>query len=1187
MTQLFGIPLDTLMVVLLVVTLVIIGSVLLLALSNVIFFKIGVRNIPRRRTQMLLIVFALMLSTTLLSSTLAIGDVVNAAVQSVAIYNLGNVDETVEGGQGALGFFDDKIYYGLVRLVRNHPDIAAVGAALVEQNLLVADENSRQVRSKVTALAIIPGSEQDFGGMQNDSGKEHLRIASLAQNEVYLNHTAAQLLNAHAGDFLYLYSKRWPGKRYGFHVRAIVANGGLTGDTPYILSQVQPFRNIERRYDDITKIFIANRGGGGVNGVGLSESVAQELRHGIPGYVHVIEVKQQGVQDSQKAEDIFSRVFALFSLFVLAIGLLLIFLIFVLLAAERRVEMGMARAIGVQRRHLVLMFLFEGTVYDLLASFIGIGIGVGVGALLVSYLGPILERFDFPLRLTFQPRSLVIAYCLGVIFTFFSVAISSWLVSRMTVVEALRNLPESGRQAASLGELCVRLLELVGLLWKRHHNPRGGALSLTHLGWSHSWHPQGPIHRSTQPRATTFRTAPCPTPTSIAPSLGGGEVTSHVVARGEDVGWGALVGARSLAARASQGDYLPPRQGARTSKLSSGQDALPQSGQRRRRRVGSTVAIALEQLLDLIRALTQLGFLPLLAGYWLMQLGLNQAQIAFFSLGLTLIVIGGGLLIKAAVEEVLYLLKKQKVQTTRILAALAGLAILAYWALPFDVLAGLGLPRFHAGLEVFFLAALMMVFGAAWALISNAELLVGPLLALCSWQPGLHIMTRLAWAYPLHHRFRTGLSVVMFSLVIFTMTVMAIITNATQNTYTNIDTQTGGYDIQAVAYFKPLPIGDGHSGPDISSFLASHGIAPQDFASIGVSTATAVGVIQPGAKNPAWHLYPAQVVSGGFLKGLGLHLMARAQGFDSDGAVWQALQANSHYALIDSSALPFNPNSLINASVYDPNAPLPADAGSPVYPPGFDPYYTFAMDGIYQGDTRFAPMTVWVASIQNRSAIKLTIIGVVDNSDSAHFGIYIPRAAYGTIHSDPSMPEAQTYYFKVAPGQDKRALALALGSAFLDNGLETTVLEDAIWQLRGPRILLSDILLGVVGMALLLGVAALAITGTRAVIERRQQIGMLRALGCSRRLLQGAFLCESFLVGCIGSLLGVILGVILARNIFAVNFFERYQTGLTFGIPWGELGLIVGIAMLASLLAALLPAWQAGRVTPIEAIRSA
>jgi ABC-type lipoprotein release transport system permease subunit len=96
---------------------------------------------------------------------------------------------------------------------------------------------------------------------------------------------------------------------------------------------------------------------------------------------------------------------------------------------------------------------------------------------------------------------------------------------------------------------------------------------------------------------------------------------------------------------------------------------------------------------------------------------------------------------------------------------------------------------------------------------------------------------------------------------------------------------------------------------------------------------------------------------------------------------------------------------------------------------------------------------------------------------------------------------------------------------------------------------------------------------------------MLRALGCRRRLIQTAFLSESFFIGCVGSVLGVILGLILSQNIFAVNFFEQFRTGLTFTIPWSELGLIVGIALLASLLAALLPAWQAGRVMPGEALR--
>ena len=110
MIQFFGIPIDNLTTVLLVISGCIVGGVLLLALTNRIFFKIGVRNIGRRRVQMGLIIFALMLSTTLLSSVLATGDVLTSTVQSVAVYNWGNIDETISGGYGPLGTFSQRIY---------------------------------------------------------------------------------------------------------------------------------------------------------------------------------------------------------------------------------------------------------------------------------------------------------------------------------------------------------------------------------------------------------------------------------------------------------------------------------------------------------------------------------------------------------------------------------------------------------------------------------------------------------------------------------------------------------------------------------------------------------------------------------------------------------------------------------------------------------------------------------------------------------------------------------------------------------------------------------------------------------------------------------------------------------------------------------------------------------------------
>jgi putative ABC transport system permease protein len=1127
MIRFFGIPIDNLTTILLVVTGCIIGGVLLLALTNRIFFKIGVRNIGRRRVQMGLIIFALMLSTTLLSSVLATGDVLTSTVQSVAVYNWANIDETIEGGRGPLGTFSQRIYNRVQTYAHTSKTIAAVGADLRESNLLVADESSRQVHSNVTALAVLPGSEQGFGGMLDVNTKQQLSIESLGTNDVYLNLTTAQLLNAHIGDTLYLYSSSWPGRRYAMRVAAIVGNAGLVGDNAYMLARLDTFQNIEESPGMINEIVIANRGGGGLNGVGLSEQVSKELNAILPPSVHVNQVKQQGIHTSQVAQNIFSHVFSLFSLFALAIGLLLIFLIFVLLAAERRSEMGMARAIGVQRHHLVLMYIFEGAVYDFLSSLVGIVIGMGSSILLLNFLQPMLQRFNFPLKFSFQPHSLIVAYCLGVIFTFCSVAISSWLVSRMTIVQSMHDLPEIGYVALSFAEIKRLFLQY----------PRK--------------------ERRNGEKAPLFTTA----------------------------------NMRLHQARRFLFEHVP--------------------------NVG----------LELLRTLAVLGFTPLLVGLGLIQWGLARTQIIPFSLGVSLTVLGCGLLLNALLSKLITFFSEfkqvkqarttlQRVSSSNsgqaqesgaspaptfptatraskhapgtfqrvsssLLVTLVGCAIVAYWALPFDVLAKLGLPRFAGGIEVFFVAGIMMVFCTACVLLANARLWLAPLLALCARLPSLYILAKLSSAYPLHGRFRTWLNMVMFSLVVFAMTVMAIITNAMQNTYVDINTQTGGYDIRATAYFRPLP--------DLHTSLQQYGINPAAFTTIGKSDTTTVGVIQPSAQQARWGYYPAQIVNGGFLQGYGLHLSARANDFSSDAAIWQALQTHPDYALLDSSAVPYNPNALANPGVYDPSAPPANQAGGPATPPDFNPATTFELGGVFQGEDVFPATPVWIADTSNSQSLRVTIIGIVDNSDSAHFGLYLSQDLYDnagwTKPLDSGNPHQESYYFKVAPGQDKHALSLALGSAFLDYGLETIVLEDLIWQVRGPRIFLSQVLLGVVGITLLLGVAGLAITGTRAVIERRQQIGMLRALGCSRLLVRGSFLLESFLIGALGSTLGVVLGLILARNIFAANFFERYRTGLEFSIPWQQLEIIIAVSLLASLLGALLPAWQAGRVTPAEALR--
>lgn len=1138
---------------LLVATIAAVVVVMLLALRRPILLKIGLRNVPRRRLRMVLIIFGLMLATTFISAALAVGDTISTAVRSVAVYNYGRIDEIVSGGQGDLGLFPQGAYDVVQQGLAGDPDVAGVAPAIEEDNLLLADETSRQTRAQVTGLGIPAGAEAGFSGMQDASGAP-LASGDLGSNEIYLNRTLAGLLNARPGDTIYAFSLRWAGKRFVFKVRGIINKSGLVGDLPTFIIPLAIFQQIESSPGSINRIFIANRGDG-LSGVGLSDAVTervyQSLYEGLtrncqnfvtvnatpasiyspdpgpacastfststfsPGNIShppgtiiftvgpsigklynlsVNEVKKNGVQLSESADDIFTRIFTLFALFSLAIGVLLIFLIFVLLAAERRAEMGVSRAIGVQRDQLILLFLFEGSFYDIVASLVGIAVGVGLGVGIVAVLSPILARSGFPLNAQLQPRSLVIAYCLGALFTLGTIIASSWLISRMTIVQAMKNLPEPPRAAASLGTLLLRIL--------------------THL----------------------------------LAVLGLGD--------GEETPWQAIL-------------------------------ALP------------------VDLFRLCWGLITRGIAPLFIGLQILQQGIDNQQLSAFSLGLSLVIIGGALMLRwfilwlptlyAAVgpvgrpQEALLRLDRQcRALGDRVAAAVAGFGLLLYWGLPYDSLASLGFPRFTGGIEVFFFSGVMMVFGAIWALAFNADLLLLPLIWLLRMLRKIGFILHTALVYPLHYRFRTGVNLVMFTLVIFTMTVMAVISNSVASSYGNVSDYTGGFDIEAQPFFQGIPNMQ-------AAIQHAPGVNPNDFSSVSTETTAAVGVIQLSADQPAWRYYPINVEDGDFLNGVGMKLVARAPGFATDADVWKAMRDHPGYALIDSRALRPPPGSppdesiislepdqlqtlrTIYAAVIQKIGPLPGDYDD----------YLFRFSGAQRGDTTIPATPLWISDIRGGKATRITVIGVVDNSDGLHYGLVTSPETFAAAQAGlpPLPPEAQHYYFKMRAGVDPHAESLALGSAFLDDGLETTVLADAAVDVNGARIFIARVLLGVVGLTLLLGLAALAVTGTRAVVERRQQIGMLRALGYQRWAVQASFLLEFLLVGVVGTAIGLALGLVLCRNVFAADFFEQYQTGLEFLVPWGELGVITLCAFAASLLAAFLPAWQAGRVAPADALR--
>lgn len=131
-------------------------------------------------------------------------------------------------------------------------------------------------------------------------------------------------------------------------------------------------------------------------------------------------------------------------------------------------------------------------------------------------------------------------------------------------------------------------------------------------------------------------------------------------------------------------------------------------------------------------------------------------------------------------------------------------------------------------------------------------------------------------------------------------------------------------------------------------------------------------------------------------------------------------------------------------------------------------------------------------------------------------------------------------------------------------------------------------MLGFAGIAFLVGIFLIVNTFSMLVAQRTREIGLMRAIGSSRKQVNRSVLLEAVLLGIVGSILGVAAGVGLAVGLMklmgAVGM-ELSTGDLTVAWTTPVIGLALGIVV--TVLAAYMPARRAGKVSPMAALRDA
>ncbi|MFC5801726.1 ABC transporter permease [Streptomyces formicae] len=148
------------------------------------------------------------------------------------------------------------------------------------------------------------------------------------------------------------------------------------------------------------------------------------------------------------------------------------------------------------------------------------------------------------------------------------------------------------------------------------------------------------------------------------------------------------------------------------------------------------------------------------------------------------------------------------------------------------------------------------------------------------------------------------------------------------------------------------------------------------------------------------------------------------------------------------------------------------------------------------------------------------------------------------------------------------------------SSVEVSRPSDALAAKEATDDTLSGLLLGLGGVALLVGGVGVANTMVISVLERRAEIGLRRSLGATRGQIRTQFLCESLLLSALGGVGGVLLGIGVTAG------YATYQGWPTVVPAWAMAGG-VGATLVIGGLAGIYPAVRAARLPPTEALAAA
>ncbi|MDE2934662.1 MAG: FtsX-like permease family protein [Chloroflexota bacterium] len=1125
MEEIFGVSMNTIAVVVVIITLGILALLAWVAFRNPVMFKTGLRNIPRRRAQTTLIIFGLMLATVIMTVAFGTGDTVSSTVTDDIYQLAGETDMLIVWDEEGSPRPEDERVIPLEEVAAweerfaNDPDIDGFLPILLE-TLPVINTATGLNEAGATIVAYDTTAAAPFGSLRDLDGN----VVTVSGNEIVVNEDLAGEIDAEVGQTLVLLLGGYPVEVV---VAAIAPNSFLSG-TFNIGASEYPGGTVSFDFlsgilelDEVAYAVVVTNAGGVRDGLERSDVVEEKLNEVIDGTPYEVQpLKKDAIEIAKLVGSVFTTIFIIFGLFSIAAGILLIFLIFIMLAAERKPEMGMARAVGAKRRHLVESFLAEGMGYDLGAAVVGLVAGVFVTFGMVALINAFAEAgLGLELRTNLTPRSLIVAFCLGVISTFVVIFFAAVRASRLNIVAAIRDLPEpvvTNPEAATWRGYARAVLNAA---------VAGGAIAVSVFA----------LYRLPD-FAPLF---------SIALLFGLVGPYVHMLRRQN---FGAPRHERIAGQRIPLWPFLLvpliPFYVVALLIVRVMRDRNPQVS------FWLIVFGILLPPVGLVLIASQDRDRPIAWGAGFGVVGLALAALfmewAFSSNSYFFFAGGMSLAFGWAAFTLRYFRLHERISFT-ILACL----LLAFWyvspAGALDFIIG----DLEGGPELFFLSGIVMVACGTFLVVYNADILLPPIATLGARLGRIVPAVKTAVAYPLTARMRTGMTIMMIGLITFSLVMFSTVNDNFTNIFLSDDAK-GGFD--TIVF-----VNSNNRTDDLVATLEENGVDTTPIVAVSEQRIawageTEIFVDAPSGPGVAG-TFTVIGADAAFFATNEFELKRRAAGYGSDEEVWAAVASDPTLAVI--------PGELTDA------------AGAE-----FSEFALLTLDPALVGEG-FEPFTLHLHAPGTDLNTSVTVIGQMDDPGDIFWnGIIVQRDTLVAAFPDS---DSQRFVIKTRDGIDQEAFAKSIESGLPQASAESfqKLLDDQRAASQGFLLLFQ----GFMGLGLIIGIAALGVIAFRAVVERRQQIGMLRAIGYQRSMVALSFVFESGFVALSGIILGAVLGVSLSWVLFTSGGIGEASEGGDFIVPWLQLIVICGIAFGASMIMTWFPAQSASRVAVAEALR--